>query len=582
MVNSTRAKKQKTSVQSMSQPTSPVTRSSATLNTLPVVVGGSNPEVSQAVRVMEAEMTVMEQLCDRVDSLITTRMEQIQKDAERFLQRTADELSKRISKAEQRYRGGQLAGEASELRSDENPAVPESVVPQEVMSESEPNTSGAASQGNHGRGGQAVGRNDGVLSPNESPTGNSQANDAVIALLQRRLAALEGELQEERSLRRRAEQRLSNPNLSNGRLSQSFLEPPLVSQSQRPHEPVTRSPPTTTPDQNVSYIMTRETVPHFKGEAPASEPLRKNQEVESWIRAIENIVRPSTNDSFIRSARASCRGRAEAIINSECFDHIEDWCNFKQELRRKFRGTYSAADFFKVLYDQTMGENQAPMDYFLQIEGSVYQGCRDHREAIGEPSELIRRVFLSGIPFWMKDFLALKESCSAMQLAETAQRLWNNRHGIKHGGPTISHQPSHNDYNWRRQHEEPRYTRRDRVAAPVAAIGRPLSPQSPPNQDVWCEYHRSSGHNTRQCIALGNAQGPRHFQGTICYRCRQEGHLARDCLFPPGQGGRVPSPSGIRNPRDNGHERRHTNVSDPGISSECTGVAGATSRGTQY
>lgn len=61
--------------------------------------------------------------------------------------------------------------------------------------------------------------------------------------------------------------------------------------------------------------MTKETVPHFKGEALASEALKNNQDVESWIRAIENIVRPSINDSLIRSARANCRGRAEAIMN---------------------------------------------------------------------------------------------------------------------------------------------------------------------------------------------------------------------------------------------------------------------------
>lgn len=49
-----------------------------------------------------------------VDSLIKDRMDQIQRDAERFLQRTADELPKRMADVDQRYgRGGQRAGEAT-------------------------------------------------------------------------------------------------------------------------------------------------------------------------------------------------------------------------------------------------------------------------------------------------------------------------------------------------------------------------------------------------------------------------------------------------------------------------------------
>lgn len=75
-------------------------RTLLTLNILLVLVGRSNPEVSQVVRVMEGEITVKEQLCDHVDSLITMRMDQIQRDNERFLQRTADELSKRIADVE--------------------------------------------------------------------------------------------------------------------------------------------------------------------------------------------------------------------------------------------------------------------------------------------------------------------------------------------------------------------------------------------------------------------------------------------------------------------------------------------------
>lgn len=585
MVTGTRSKKQKTTTQSVSQPTSPVAHSSATLDALPIVVSGSNPEVTEAVRVMEAEITVMEQLCDRVDSLISKRMDQIQREAERFLHRTADELTKRIVELEQRQRSNNSCiGEVTFERADVDAARQDNSSPHEIEREQEASLVGASAQVNLDQEGRASARNEGVVLPNNSerPAGYPPVLEDAVARLQRRLATLEGELQGERNLRRRAEQQLNDRISSESRLTRGLVEPMFSTRDQPPQssersdDPATRSSRAGMREQNVSYIMTRETVPHFKGEAPASEPLKKNQEIESWIRAIENIVRPSTSDSYIRSARASCRGRAEAIINSECFDHIEDWNLFKQELRRKFRGTYSAADFFKVLYDQTMGESQAPMDYFLQIEGSVYQGCRDHREAIGQPSELIRRVFLSGVPFWMRDFLALKENSTAMQLAETAQRLWNNRHGIRHGGSTSNYHSTNNvaeDYP-RRQFDAA-YPRRGRITAPVAAVETRQAHQT---RNVWCEYHRSSGHSTGQCMALGNAQGNRPL---ICYRCRREGHLSRECSFLPGQGGRVPGPSGIRTPRDT-NEQIHTNSTSAGISGECTREAGTTSRGTQY
>ncbi|ROT85371.1 hypothetical protein C7M84_015746 [Penaeus vannamei] len=135
---------------------------------------------------------------------------------------------------------------------------------------------------------------------------------------------------------------------------------------------------------------------------------------------------------FIQAARANCRGPAELIINSSLFDSIAEWDTLKAALRSKFRGTYTSSDFYKVLYDIRMTPSQAPMDFFLQLEGHVYQGYRDHREAIGDPSELVKRVFLSGIPAWFQDFLSVKEDGSPTQIAETAQRIWNSRNGIRH------------------------------------------------------------------------------------------------------------------------------------------------------
>lgn len=37
----------------------------------------------------------------------------------------------------------------------------------------------------------------------------------------------------------------------------------------------------------VEYVMYKESVPHFKADTPASQPLRRNQVVESWLRQIK-------------------------------------------------------------------------------------------------------------------------------------------------------------------------------------------------------------------------------------------------------------------------------------------------------
>ncbi|ROT84305.1 hypothetical protein C7M84_022509 [Penaeus vannamei] len=259
----------------------------------------------------------------------------------------------------------------------------------------------------------------------------------------------------------------------------------------------------------IPYLVSRDSIPHFKGETSACEPLKRNQEVESYIRAIENLVRPATDDAYIRAARASCRGRAETIINSESFDGIQDWDTFKRQLRRKFRGTYSASDFFKVLYDHGMTERQAPMDFFLEVEASVFQGYRDHRGAVGEPSELIRRVFLAGLPSTLRDLLVLKDDCSPIQLAETAQKLWNSRYGIRHSSSNTRHQSPNNiqedDYQLRRRTPDRPPRTRDRydlfpVATSPPPAQSPLSSPPTSRRNVWCEYHRSSP------TAPGNAE----------------------------------------------------------------------------
>lgn len=154
----------------------------------------------------------------------------------------------------------------------------------------------------------------------------------------------------------------------------------------------------------MEYVIHREdSVPKFNAEISAAFPMKRNQEVESWLRAIENIVKPASDEAHIRAEMALCRGTADLIVNSPVFDSINDWSDFKAIVRSKFRGTCSSTEFFKHLHESKLAVDQAPLDFFVSIEGLVYQGFRDYPMAIGVPDELIRRVFLQGLPHWLRD-----------------------------------------------------------------------------------------------------------------------------------------------------------------------------------
>lgn len=57
----------------------------------------------------------------------------------------------------------------------------------------------------------------------------------------------------------------------------------------------------------------------------------------------------------------------------------------------------------------------------------VYQGARDYPRSIGVPDELVRRIFLQGLPQWLREALALKEDEPLQSLIDSAQRIWNIR-----------------------------------------------------------------------------------------------------------------------------------------------------------
>lgn len=74
------------------------------------------------------------------------------------------------------------------------------------------------------------------------------------------------------------------------------------------------------------------------------------------IRSIENFKRPLTVDVYIRSARSTCSGAADLLINSPLCD-ITIWAEFK-----------ARAEFFSLLYENRLGA-KAPLDFYVMLEG---------------------------------------------------------------------------------------------------------------------------------------------------------------------------------------------------------------------
>jgi len=255
---------------------------------------------------------------------------------------------------------------------------------------------------------------------------------------------------------------------------------------------------------SVEYVIYKEPVPPFKAETPASQPLKRNQEVESWLRHVENGTQPRTDDAYIRAARSSCRGTADLIVNSPIFDGIVSWVEFKEKIRIKFRGTCSSTDFFNHLSEYKLAPGQAPVDFFVAIESVVYQGVRDYPRSVGMPDELIRRVFLQGLPQWLREALALKEEDSLQILVDAAQRCWSIR--MSNAKCT------------------------ERQAKPNETSRVRKSPS------MYCSFHNSRNHSDEDCRGRQNV--PSSSNSLRCYTCKEEGHISRNCPFSSARGAR--------------------------------------------
>lgn len=288
---------------------------------------------------------------------------------------------------------------------------------------------------------------------------------------------------------------------------------------------VATTPIPTTPISQVQYVIPRETVPIFKAETPASQPLKRNQEVERWLLAIENSVpgQPLSDKAFIQSARTTCRGAAEVLINSPLFESICTWDAFKAQIREKFRGTGSSSEFHRTLASLRLGKDQAPQDFYVEVEGCVYQGLRDYPGSIGDPVDTVKRVFMEGLPAWLRDILLLREDDNLRAIVAAAQRLWSNKSS---GVQQPRSYPQSVQSRGVQQYGSYQQSGQARSGSQHTWFTGREGPVQQGGPRKYCRYHESTAHDTSEC-RVGQV---------VCRVCNQPGHIARNCRFQSAQG----------------------------------------------
>ncbi|ROT84311.1 hypothetical protein C7M84_022502 [Penaeus vannamei] len=392
-----------------------------------IVVQGSNTEVQDAVRAMEGEVTIMEEMVQRMTELIAQNREELLRRMEEMARTSED----RLQRLEDHLQGRTAPTEAVVSRSNGS-QVPSAVQPEEPPA-------------------------DAPLPHNRQDLTTCARSSSPIHVATRedlqewqRQEKGKGVFNDKSGL-----SRTSNYRDTEGRKKHSLgfltcvrLDGLFPSQPQDCQLPYAQG--TAMSQQRVTFdtsslhwfpeMSSLTLCPETRSLTLREKPLLVSPEEEPGGRELHQGHRkPGTAHQMTHTSvlRERAVGRAETIINSESFDGNSGLGHLQAALRRKFRGTYTASDFFKVLYDHAMTERQAPMDFFLEVEASVFQGYRDHRGAVGEPSELIRRVFLAGLPSTLRDLLVLKDDCSPIQLAKPPE-AWNSRYGIRHSSSTLA------------------------------------------------------------------------------------------------------------------------------------------------
>ena len=238
-------------------------------------------------------------------------------------------------------------------------------------------------------------------------------------------------------------------------------------------------------------IVSKDNIPLFEAKVPASDPLRRNAEVESFLKRVELVTQSSDDSMLISVAKSRCRGAAELLINSSLFDSINTWSDFKDLVRIKFRGTTTPADYFTFLNALQLGTSQSPQDLYIQIQGYVYQGARDYPNIIVDTEELISRIFLQALPLWLRELLASAEDLPIDKLVDVSSRIWNCR--VKKN----------------------------------SSFSESVATTSHSDKRDYCAYHKFNGHSTSACRKKPS--------GNVCWKCQGHGHKRNNCPFSSSQ-----------------------------------------------
>jgi hypothetical protein len=265
-------------------------------------------------------------------------------------------------------------------------------------------------------------------------------------------------------------------------------------------------------------ITLRDPIPPYRAEVPASQPLRRNQELETWLRHVEQAHPYGTDEALIRAARGSCRGTADIVINSPVFDGIGTWDEFKETLRQRLRGTCSSMEYLRHLGSYVLGDT-SPRDFYLAVETMVYQGMRDYPGELGPAEPLMRRTFLQGLPPWLREKLLLIEDQPLYRVVEAAQKVWHHRHYAgRVEKPLVSFS---SEAGPKPRSSTPREGRSPAASPPVDPLAElPVRTREPRR---WCPYHQVTTHDASECRAVR--------EGNQCTRCGRRGHVAERCFF---------------------------------------------------
>ncbi|ROT83311.1 hypothetical protein C7M84_023518 [Penaeus vannamei] len=275
-------------------------------------------------------------------------------------------------------------------------------------------------------------------------------------------------------------------------------------------------------------ITLRDPIPPYRAEVPASQPLRRNQELETWLRHVEQAHPYGTDEALIRAARGSCRGTADIVINSPVFDGIGTWDEFKETLRQRLRGTCSSMEYLRHLGSYVLGDT-SPRDFYLAVETMVYQGMRDYPGELGPAEPLMRRTFLQGLPPWLREKLLLIEDQPLYRVVEAAQKVWHHRHYAgRVEKPLVSFS---SEAGPKPRSSTPREGRSPAASPPVDPLAElPVRTREPRR---WCPYHQVTTHDASECRAVR--------EGNQCTRCGRRGHVAGGAFFGQNNVGHRPT-----------------------------------------